>query len=149
MTEKEKANFNLNDFAINMADGNIGAYTVIKYLMTVDKCFALNNLATCYDLNIKGSKLYVLFNDCCKNNISVFNQTMTLIKAGVFTIEQIEANLSLTRAIPFVDNKIKMEECAGENRTAQCLEYYKKIAESFEYRFDEVKDKEAKLNKIY
>ena len=92
---------------MTMCEGNPGAFNVIMQMMN-DPCGYIYILL-CDSLNIRGSKLYMLHNDCCGRNNEKFNRTLMMLGCGIFTEEQIQSNLELVRAIPFIDDSIVID----------------------------------------
>ena len=67
------------------------------------------DILLCDSHDIRGSKLYMLHNDCCQGNNYKFNRTLMMIRCGVFTEEEMHKNLELRKAIPFIDDNIVIE----------------------------------------
>lgn len=92
---------------INMSEGNPGAMEILSEMINDAKMSIYILLLD--TLEIRGSKLYMLYNDCSNRDYIKFENTILLIKMGKFTKEQIHFNLDQTRAIPFIDDSIKMD----------------------------------------
>ena len=92
---------------MTMGEGNPGALNVAMEMMNEPAGFL--DLLLCDSLNIRGSKLYMLHNDCCRRNKDKLNLTLMMIRCGVFSEEEIQANLNLIRAIPFIDDSIDID----------------------------------------
>lgn len=60
-------------------------------------------------MDIRGSKISKLFNDCCGNDRHKYSRTLMMIEYGTFTQEEIHGNLNLNDAIPFIDDSLKTE----------------------------------------
>ena len=138
--EKITANMTIMDMIVVMSEGNPGAISVIAQMM--QDPHSILDIILCDSLDIRGSKLYMLYNDCCGRNIAVFNRTLKMLRAGIFTMEQIHSNLELIRAIPFIDDTIIIEGVPSYEETfgpgnEKWEEYCRKNKESFEARLSE------------
>lgn len=107
---KEKLNENmiLRDIIITMSNGNPGAINVITQMITDD----FNKIADILfldDLNIRGAQIYMLWSDCSNKNMEKYYRTLAMLKDGIFTEKQINDNLGLYYAIPFIDDEISPE----------------------------------------
>ena len=109
MERKEKltANTSAMDMFMIMSEGNPGALNVLMQMMNDPRDFM--DILLCDSLDIRGSKLYMLNNDCCGRDINKFRRTLMMLRSGVFTDKQIHQNLELAYAIPFIDDNIKIE----------------------------------------
>lgn len=95
------------DMIMTMCEGNPGALNVVMQMINDARGFV--DILLCDSLDIRGTKLYMLFSDCCDMNIDKFHRTLLMFKGGVFSEEQIQANLDLTYAIPFIDDSIVID----------------------------------------
>jgi hypothetical protein len=57
-----------------MAEGNPGAMKTIMQILQDPKGFL--TLLSLDSLDIRGARLYMLFNDCCGRNMKKFNRTI-------------------------------------------------------------------------
>ena len=105
--EKLTADMSTMDMVMTMCEGNPGALNVIMQMMNDPRSFM--DILLCDSLDIRGSKLYMLHNDCCGRNNDKFNRTLMMLRCGVFSEEQIQSNLDLVRAMPFIDDSIVIE----------------------------------------
>lgn len=86
-----------------MSEGNPGALECISMM------FADNAYGTAIDLllfdklEIYGSKLYMVWNDCCNRDMKKFKETIRAFRSEKFTKEQIHENLNQIRAKPFIE----------------------------------------------
>ena len=86
-----------------ISDGNPGALVAATAILNNDPVHGFPCLCYLYhNLNINGSKLYMLWNDCCGQDICRWNKTIELIKAGKISKEDLHNNLGKIRAIPYV-----------------------------------------------
>lgn len=107
--ENKKINSNMNsvDIIMTMSEDNPGAIQIVMQMMNNPRSFM--DILLCDSLNIRGSKLYMLHNDCCERNTDKFNRTLMMLRNGVYSQDQIQSNLNLIRAIPFIDDNIVIE----------------------------------------
>ncbi len=105
--EKIKANMSMMDIIMVMSEGNPGALTILMQMIKDPSGFL--DILTCDSLEIRGSKLYMLWNDCCRRNYAKFKRTLTMLRTGIFSQEEIEKNLGLVRAIPFINDSLVVE----------------------------------------
>ena len=105
--EKLTANMSTMDMVMTMCEGNPGALNVLMQMMNDPRSFM--DILLCDSLDIRGSKLYMLHNDCCGGNNDKFNRTLMMLRCGIFSEEQIQSNLDLVRAMPFIDDSIVIE----------------------------------------
>ena len=61
--EKLTGNMSAMDMIMIMSEGNPGAISVIMQMMNDSRSFM--DILLCDSLDIRGSKLYMLYNDCC------------------------------------------------------------------------------------
>ena len=105
--EKLTGNMSTMDMIMTMCEGNPGAMQVIMQMMSDPRSFM--DILLCDSLDIRGSKLYMLHNDCCGRNTDKFNRTLMMLRCGVYSQEEIQGNLGLVRAMPFIDDSIVIE----------------------------------------
>lgn len=58
----------LKNFVIKVADGNIGALTCCMDLIETTNEKAITALQRAYEMELKGDKLYLIWNDCCNRD---------------------------------------------------------------------------------
>lgn len=104
---KLNANMNTMDMIMTMCEGNPGAMQVVMQMMNDPRCFM--DIFLCDLLDIRGSKLYMLHNDCCGRNKDKLKRTLTMFRYGVYSQEEIQSNLDLVMAMPFIDDSIVIE----------------------------------------
>lgn len=104
----EKSNLNDNSSVIEMflamCEGKPGTVDILMEMMKDKERFL--DILLCDKLNIRGNKLYILYNDCCDRNKGKFDRTLSMFRYGVFSEEQIQTNLGLDETIHFIDDKI-------------------------------------------
>lgn len=105
--EKLTGDMSVMDMVMTMSEGNPGAIQILAQMMNDHRRFI--DILLCDSLDIRGSKLYMLNNDCCGRNMDKFDRTLMMLRCGVFSQEDIHKNLELIRAIPFIDDSIVIE----------------------------------------
>lgn len=115
MSEKINGDMSIQEMVLVMSEGNPGAIAVIVDMLTKSSGFF--DILMLDSLDIRGSKLYMLHNDCCSRDSAKFERTLMAIRHSVFTTEQVHNNLERCYAIPFIDDSIKIDGVPpyGEN----------------------------------
>ena len=147
--EKISANMSTLEMIMIMCEGNPGALNVIMQMINTPSGFL--DLLFCDSLDIRGSKLYMLHNDCCGRDNDKFNRTLMMIRCGFFSDEQIQSNLDLVRAIPFIDDSIVIEGIPpyGENfgpGDEKWEEYCSKNKEAFTKKLNAILEEQEEHN---
>lgn len=101
-------NMGMMDIIMTMSEGNPGALQVIMQMMD-DPQLSFMDIYLCDSLEIRGPKLYMLNNDCCERNNYKFSRTLMMLRCGVFSKEEIQNNLDLPYAMPFIDDSIVID----------------------------------------
>lgn len=129
---------NIKEMIITMSENNIDAATTIMYIIKTPH--GMENIFCLDSINIRGSKIYTLYNNCCEKNSAKLDRTLTMIKCGIYEIEQIQENLNLTKAIPFIDDNLNIKGIP---------QYGKKFGPNHE-KWEEFcqKNKETFINKL-
>ena len=107
MSEKSNGRMTIMEMMMGMSEGNPGAMMVIREMMSDPA--RLFDILLLDSMEIHGAKLYTLNNDCCERDPSKFSRTLMMFQSGVFTQEQIHANLEQCHALPFIDDSIEMD----------------------------------------
>ena len=106
--EKIKSDMSVYDVIRVMSEGNPGAMKVIMDILQDSTGFL--KLLSLDSMDIRGPRLYMLYNDCCDRNMKKFNRTIELLNYGVFSHDEIMANLDLySVALPFIDDELDIE----------------------------------------
>lgn len=103
---KINMNMGLQEVVLTMCENNHGALMIVLDMINRPESFL--DLLLCDSLDIRGVKLYLLYNDCCNRNKGKFNRTLLMIRHGIFTEEEIHQNLSLNKAVPFIDDEMNL-----------------------------------------
>ena len=74
--EKLTADMSTMDMVMTMCEGNPGALNVIMQMMNDPRSFM--DILLCDSLDIRGSKLYMLHNDCCEKNKQLIKEIIEL-----------------------------------------------------------------------
>ncbi len=108
MVKKIKNGMTMKDVVIAMSEGNPGAASVIMSMLRDP--ITLPYVSMLDDMDIRGAKIYMLYNDCSQRNLAKFKRTLELLRSGGFTQEQIHLNLDpAAYATPYVDDSIEMD----------------------------------------
>lgn len=95
------ADMSMQDMLITMSEGNPGALTCMMQMMNSDPR-ALLDILFFDSIGIYGSKIYMVWNDCCGRDMGKFKETIQAFREGKFSEEEIHENLSRLRAKPFI-----------------------------------------------
>ena len=95
------ANMTVEDMLIIMSEGNPGALTCMMQMIKFDP-EALLDILLFDSIGIYGSKIYMLWNDCCDRDMKKFKETIQAFRDGKFSEKEIHENLSQIRARPFI-----------------------------------------------
>ena len=107
MAEMIRGDMTMTEMIVTMSEGNPGAVSVIMGIL--QDPFGLFEILMLDGMDIRGSKLYMLSNDCCQRDPAKLKRTLLMLRCGVFTQEQIHENLGRGYALPFIDDSIEME----------------------------------------
>ncbi len=105
--EKLTANMSLMDMMMVMSQGNPGALTVLMQMM--ENPNGILDIVLLDSLDIRGSKIWMLYSDSCNQDMGKFQRTLMALRSGAYTTEEIQDNLSLCNAQPFLDDSITIE----------------------------------------
>lgn len=91
---------NLQSFIVKMADGNIGALSMIMDIMENHVARGLVALQRMEMLDIKGEKLYLIWNDCCFRDL---NKTLDVMleRSKAEILDHIDMQKNWGRGKPF------------------------------------------------
>jgi hypothetical protein len=105
----------MRDILVTMAEGNPGAAKTMMQMLnrSLEGFLDILLLDT---LEIRGSKIYMLLNDCCGRDFDKLDRTLMMLRAGTFTQEQIHGNLELPYAIPFIDDDVIVDGVPAYNK---------------------------------
>ena len=95
------ADMSLQEILLTMSEGNPGALTCMMQMMNFDP-MALLDILLFDSIGIYGSKIYMVWNDCCGRDMGKFKETIQAFREGKFSEEEIHENLSRVRAKPFI-----------------------------------------------
>lgn len=102
--KKIKRNMKFLDMMEVMSEGDSRALTVLKEMIYHLDVFKPDDIFLLDLLGIRGTKIWTLYSDCCNNNIYKFKRTLMVLKDDVYSEEEIQGNLELHHAIPFLDD---------------------------------------------
>lgn len=92
----------VQEVIFKLSEGNPGAVTAIVQLC--ESCSYeefLTYLIFFDDYEIYGSKIYMLWNDCCDRDLNKLIETISYIRANL-NREEVHKNLDRGRALPFI-----------------------------------------------
>lgn len=95
------ADMSFQDMLITMSEGNPGALTCMMQMLNSDP-MALMDILLFDSMGIYGSKIYMVWNDCCGRDMAKFKETIQAFREGKFSEEEIHENLSRPYAKPFI-----------------------------------------------
>lgn len=105
--EKLTSNMTTMEIFTIMGEYNPGAMNIIMQMM--NDPHGLLDICLCDSLDIRGLRLYTLHNDICEANNDKFKRTLMMLRCGIYSEEEILANLNSTRPIPFIDDNIVID----------------------------------------
>ena len=150
MSTKITSNMSTMDVIMTMSEGNPEALNVIMEMLQSPN--GGMDILFLDIMNIRGSKINKLKNDCCERNDDKFNRTLMMFRTGTFTEEEIQQNFDLTYAISFIDESVNPEgtpEYGKEFGPMNLLweTYCQKQRESFLLRLAERIEQEQQFKK--
>lgn len=107
MAGKINGNMDTMEMITIMSEGNPGAINVL--LEMLQNPTGLLDILMLDSMDIRGSHLYILNNDCCQRDPAKFKRTLMMLRSDIFTREQIDENLGRCRALPFIDDSVEIE----------------------------------------
>jgi len=139
------------EMIMTMSEYNPGAIEVLSEML--NEPYGLLDILSLDSLDIRGFKIWILSKDCCNRDKEKLKRTIKLLRFGLFTQEQIDANLNLSRAVPFVDDTFDPEgyfkDGYNEEHKEQWQEYCRLQKETFTKKLEEALKQEEKFNSIY
>ena len=99
--ERIRANMDLTEMLFTMSEGNPGALTCMMQMLQSNPS-ALLDILYFDTMEIYGSKIYMLWNDCCNREMTKLSETIKYFKSGKISKEEIHENLNRVRALPFI-----------------------------------------------
>lgn len=95
------ADMSMQDVLITMSEGNPGALTCMMQMLQTNPMSFMDILL--FDkMGIYGSKIYMVWNDCCGRDMKKFKDTIQAFREGKFSEEEIHENLNRPYAKPFI-----------------------------------------------
>lgn len=105
--EKITGDMNMMDMMMVMSEGNPGALTILMQMLQSPK--GLLDILLLDSLDIRSGKIWMLYSDCSNKDMGKYNRTLMALRCGAYTQEEIQGNLGLCYAIPFLDDSVKVE----------------------------------------
>lgn len=104
MAAKLNGTMDLEQIIMTMAEGNIEAQEVASIMMR-DRNLHMG-VIVCDKYDIRGDKLVKLYYHCCDGRNEKMDKTLEMLKAGVYSEEDIDRNLSHPTPEDFLDEGI-------------------------------------------
>ncbi len=125
-----------------MIQGNPGALTVVEKMLKDPDPRHMFDIVYLEGYDIRGPRLWQFYSDGADKNYDKFSRTIFLMRMGVFTEEEVNTNLDMICAIPFINDDIIIEgvPAYGEDfglGHEKWEEYCLKQKESFNERLSE------------
>ena len=89
------------DTIVDFSEGNIGCATFLAEIASDPVAF-ITVLMFADNNEIYGSKLYMLWNDCCGRDLDKVKETVRYLIENNVSKEKIHENLGRGRALPFI-----------------------------------------------
>ena len=96
------ADMSAQEIVLTMSEGNPSALTCMMELLFVDCKTGLLDIQLFDSMGIYGSKIYMVWSDCCGRDMEKFKATIQAFREGKFTEQEIHENLSRPYARPFI-----------------------------------------------
>lgn len=103
----------MEETIVNFSEGNPGALQTLMELFKLDPNKMFQNLLTLDRMELYGSKIYMLWNDCCDRKIEKVNKIIKLYRSGKIKQSDIEERIKNVGYGKSFDDFL--EECANEN----------------------------------
>ena len=105
--EKISLDMSTRDVLLTMSEGVIGSLKLLMEMLN-DQDF-IPNILLLDSLDIRGSKIWKLYNDCCDRDKEKFRRTLMTFRYGAFNEDEIQTNLSLDYALPFLSDSTRVK----------------------------------------
>lgn len=95
---------NVQEGLVKMAEGNPGAATCMVAMLQKNDWKTLDgmtNIVMLDQMGLYGSELYMLWNDCCGQDLNELENVILNWHVGNLSTEDIQKNLSQGRGTPF------------------------------------------------
>lgn len=116
MAKKLRVESSTKEIFLIMSEGNPSALMILREMMKTPK--GLMDIYLLDHKDIRGSRIHMLYSDCCDCNHDKFDRTLLMIRSGVFTQEEINHNLGgRSFGLSFIDDSIEIDGVPpyGEN----------------------------------
>lgn len=100
-------NMNIIDVVLIMSEGEINASNILIGMITDYR--NSKNIMILDKYNIRGNKIEKLYNDGCNKNFDKFNRTLLVLDMGIYSEDEINANLETDNTIPFLDDSVVID----------------------------------------
>lgn len=108
----EKINLDMSfmEMIMVMGEGNPGAITVLANMMKDDPIMGPLRILHLDHYEIRGSKLWMLYKDCCGQDLEKMYRTLDFLRGGAYSQEEIDTNFQMPRALPFLSDTVQDKE---------------------------------------
>ena len=145
--EKINGNMSMMDMIMVMCEGNPGAMTVLMKML--EEPTGILEVLCLDHYEIRGAKIWMLYKDCCGENMDRFYKTLRAIRMGAYSQDEVHQNLGLPYAFPFLSTSVKEEDYMEEGEKEISLskrwnEYIQANRELLIPRLEEMKNRYGK-----
>lgn len=108
--KKRDGNMDMIEMIFTISEGNPEAIRVMKEMLKNPN--GLMDILLLDSIDIRGSKIWLIYNDCCNQDMNKYNRTIKALIGGAFSEEEIQENLELgktSHSIPFLDDSVNIE----------------------------------------
>ena len=100
-----------------MTEGDVKAEIVLTDIATVSRSSADILMAALDSLDIRGSRIWKLYDSCCRRDMDKFFKTVNFIRFGAYSPEEVELNFQMPEALPFMSDDVNDEDYRTERDT--------------------------------
>lgn len=101
----------IEDLLVKFSGGNPGAATTLMSIIQYDFLTGCRALMVLDELGIYGSRLYMLWNDCCDRNPKKVIRVLDAYLSGHLESETIDEHIDQGRGVPFSNNELGIVDC--------------------------------------
>lgn len=100
----------IEEIIMTMGEGNPGAINFLIEMLQENPMNFIAMIIPLDDLEIYGSDLYVLINDCCNRDLKILEKVISLNRVGLLLEEDIRKQMGNGRGKPFDLEGINMRQ---------------------------------------
>lgn len=101
-------NMNAQEIFSSMMEGMPQVSGILMQMFYDDA--GCRNMFFCDKINVRGARLFDLYNKCCKGDFNIFRRTLVMIKTGVYSLDEVNKNLDLDTPISFVVDQVVLPD---------------------------------------